>query len=178
MKKWGIRLLIIAIAVVGGLSVFYYIWQQQQFSRITSYEECVKAGLPVMESYPPRCRVPNGKIFTQYIGNELEHSEDIIVSYPRPNQQIKSPLVIEGKARGGWFFEGSFSVELYDEKNVSLGQAVLQAKEEWMTEEFVTFEGELTFDKKNASKGELRIRNANPSGMKENEKVLLIPVVF
>ena len=31
---------------------------------ITSFDECVAAGYPVMESYPPQCRVPGGPTFT------------------------------------------------------------------------------------------------------------------
>lgn len=31
---------------------------------ITSFEECVSAGYPILETYPPQCAVPNGEIFT------------------------------------------------------------------------------------------------------------------
>lgn len=33
-------------------------------SKITSFEECVKAGYPIMRSLPPRCAVPDGEVFT------------------------------------------------------------------------------------------------------------------
>lgn len=33
-------------------------------SIINSFEECVAAGYPVMESYPPQCAVPGGETFT------------------------------------------------------------------------------------------------------------------
>jgi hypothetical protein len=39
----------------------------------------------------------------------------IYVTSPGPNQEIISPLIIEGKARGTWFFEGDFPVLLSDE---------------------------------------------------------------
>lgn len=32
---------------------------------INSFEECAKAGYPVTLSYPQRCRVPGGRIFTE-----------------------------------------------------------------------------------------------------------------
>jgi hypothetical protein len=32
---------------------------------IGSFEECVAAGYPVMESYPPQCRVPGGPSLTE-----------------------------------------------------------------------------------------------------------------
>ena len=37
--------------------------------KIDSFEECAKAGYPVMESYPPQCKTPDGRIFTQETKN-------------------------------------------------------------------------------------------------------------
>ena len=31
---------------------------------ITSFSECAEAGYPIMESYPRRCKTPDGKTFT------------------------------------------------------------------------------------------------------------------
>lgn len=36
-----------------------------QVKSVGSFEECVKAGYPVMETYPPQCKTPDGKSFTQ-----------------------------------------------------------------------------------------------------------------
>jgi len=30
---------------------------------ITTFEECVSAGYPVLQTFPPQCAVPNGEIF-------------------------------------------------------------------------------------------------------------------
>jgi hypothetical protein len=38
---------------------------------IGSFEECVAAGYPVMESYPRQCRVPGGQSFTEQIAREI-----------------------------------------------------------------------------------------------------------
>src|SRR4030066_2200050 len=67
--------------------------------------------------------------------------EDIIVDYPKPNDLVTSPLIVKGKARGTWFFEGSFPVTLY----YGLGgdeaiDTYATAKGEWMTEDYVEFE--------------------------------------
>lgn len=32
--------------------------------RITSFEECVNAGFPVYRTFPPRCRTPDGLVFS------------------------------------------------------------------------------------------------------------------
>lgn len=35
--------------------------------KVTDFEICVQTGLPVQESYPRQCRLPNGKIFVEVI---------------------------------------------------------------------------------------------------------------
>jgi cytochrome b involved in lipid metabolism len=39
---------------------------------IQNFEDCEKAGLPVMESYPRQCRLPSGKIFVEEIAIPAE----------------------------------------------------------------------------------------------------------
>ena len=168
----GLTVAIVILAFVG-----YQFKKQSDLSKIDSYDECAEAGFPIMESYPPRCQVPGGQSFTQEIGNELDYHDEFIISSPRPNQKISSPLTIEGKARGSWYFEGSFSGELFDSENNSLGTVILTAQGEWMTEEFVPFKGTLEF-KPVGLKGKLILENANPSGMEENAKKIEIPVTF
>jgi len=53
-----------------------------------------------MESYPRQCKTPDGKTFTEDIGNEVEKLDLIKINNPRPNQIIESPLFIKGEARG------------------------------------------------------------------------------
>lgn len=54
---------IIASLIIGGGYVIY-----SQFSKtsISSFDECVAAGYPVMESYPEQCRA-NGQTFIRQI---------------------------------------------------------------------------------------------------------------
>jgi len=177
MKKWGIRVLI-GIAVAIGLFGGFYFYQQQKEAKITTFEQCQKAGYPTLESYPAQCRLPSGKSFTQNIGNALDMQSKVLVTDPSPNQKTTAPLLIRGKARGSWYFEGILSAELFDQNQKSLGAANLQANGEWMTEEFVPFEGELNFTPPQGSTGTLILKNANPSGLPENEKKLLIPLSF
>ena len=104
--------------------------------------------------------------------------EGILVSLPKRNEKIKSPLKIEGEARGFWFFEAQFSVELYDANDNFLGRAILTAKEDWMTENFVSFEGKLEFAQSATSLGTLRFLSDNPSGLPENQKIFEVPIQF
>lgn len=144
---------------------------------VSSFEECVTAGNPILESYPRQCRV-NDQTFTEDIGNELEKIETILIQSPRPNQTVTSPITIAGQARGSWYFEGIFSVELTDANGNSLGKSTVKAIRDWQTEEFVAFSGILTFSQPTTKTGKLILNKANPSGLEENEDALHIPVKF
>jgi len=145
---------------------------------INSFAECVVAGYPVMESYPQQCKTPDGKTFVEDIGNELEKADLIRVNNPRPNQMISSPLVLEGEARGFWFFEASFPVRLFDGAGKEIAIAIAQAKGEWMTEEFVPFGATLEFAKPTTASGTLVFEKDNPSGLPEHDDSLIMPIRF
>lgn len=131
-----------------------------------------------MDSYPPRCVTSDKRSFTQNIGNELELRDEILISSPRPNQVIHSPLRVTGKAVGSWFFEASFTAELFDANNHMVGKTVLRAQGDWMTTTFVPFAGALSFEKPQTATGTLKIKNANPSGDPQRDKILTMPVKF
>jgi len=106
-------------------------------------------------------------------------SENLIkVDQPRPYQKIESSLIVSGEARGSWFFEANFSVKLINSDEEVIATAVAQAKEDWMTKEFVPFEAELNFQKPETNEGILILKKANPSGLPEHEDEKRIPVRF
>ncbi|MDO8492981.1 MAG: Gmad2 immunoglobulin-like domain-containing protein [bacterium] len=112
---------------------------------------------------------------------ENEKSNLIRVDSPRPNQVIKSPLVIRGEARGNWYFEASFPVTLLDADGKVLVESFATAQSEWMTPEFVLYEATITFTvnkKASSNRGTLILRKDNPSGLPEHDDVLEIPVFF
>jgi len=49
------------------------VWEEPctSTSAIDTFEECVAAGYPVMESYPRQCRVTGGPTFTEVIGGQM-----------------------------------------------------------------------------------------------------------
>ena len=176
------KLIIFTILIVVLLSVFFWwnyrgcVFEPQPV--VSNFKECTDKGYLIMELYPRQCRTPDGKTFTEDIGNELEKRDIIRVSSPRPNEVVKSPLKITGEARGYWFFEADFPVKLVDENGDELGTAIATAKSEWMTEDFVPFEAVLNFDVLAADKGTLILEKDNPSGLLENADELRIPVDF
>ncbi len=183
MNKW---LLIVGAFILVIILGFYARSQGNQSNnttsptptQVTNFEECAAAGYPVQESYPARCTTPDGQSFTQEIGNEMGHSDVIQISSPRPNEVVTSPLMITGEARGSWYFEATFPFQLVDDNGLTLATGFATATGEWMTEEFVPFSGEIAFATPTTPTGKLLINNANPSGLPENEKELIIPVRF
>lgn len=178
MMKKIIVILVLVVCIGVGYFGFQQYQKAEEIKKISSFEECTAAGFPTQDSYPGQCRTSDGRTFTQEIGNELSFTDLITISNPRPNQSIVSPLKISGQARGTWFFEATFPVEVFDANNKSLGKGFATAQGEWMTEDFVPFTAEITFEKPTTPKGMVIINNANPSGLFENEKELVIPVVF
>ena len=168
------------IIVLGGIAGYFTVFKpgKSPTPNINSFEECVSAGYPLLESYPSQCQTPDGETFTEDIGNELEKSNLIKVSNPRPNQIIQSPLVIDGEARGFWFFEASFPVKILNKRDEVVVQGLAHAQGDWMTENFVQFRAELVFPAPSTEKGSLVLEKDNPSGLPEHANELRIPIRF
>lgn len=177
------RLLIILLSLLILVLLGVYLFVQEPIPEdpvsVSTFEECAALGYPILESYPRRCVTPGGQTFVEDIGNALEKQDFIFTDTPRPNDGISSPLTITGQARGTWFFEASFPITLYDSQGNTLGTAIAQAQGEWMTENFVPFEAELSFEAPLTSeKGTLVLHKDNPSGLPEYDDELRMPVRF
>ena len=107
-----------------------------------------------------------------------DKSNLIVLDSPLPNEIIKSPVTITGRARGFWFFEASFPVRVVDENNQELAVAAAQAMGDWMTEDFVPFKAEVSFPRPTGDRGFIILERDNPSGLPENADQLKIPVRF
>jgi hypothetical protein len=149
-----------------------------EIAAIDSFAACVEAGLPVMESYPRQCRTPDGRVFAEDVGNELELQDTIRIAQPRPNDVVSSPLAVTGEARGTWYFEASFGMRLEDADGNVLAEGAATTSEDWMTEEFVPFEATLEFEVPPSGEGRLFLEKANPSDLPENAATLEVPVRF
>jgi hypothetical protein len=102
----------------------------------------------------------------------------IKVETPSPNQEVTSPILIKGEARGSWFFEATFPIKLVDEKGEVISMSYAQAKGDWMSEGFVPFEAELSFNITDNKRANLILEKDNPSGLPENSAHLIIPIVL
>ncbi|MCR4279918.1 MAG: Gmad2 immunoglobulin-like domain-containing protein [Candidatus Komeilibacteria bacterium] len=110
---------------------------------------------------------------------DWDKEDDIVrLHNPRPLTRVQSPLTISGEARGNWFFEASFPIELQDANGATIKEDFIMTSEEWMTENFVSFEKQITFTAPQTDTGFLILHKDNPSGLPENEDELRILVRF
>jgi hypothetical protein len=107
-------------------------------------------------------------------------SDMIQVTAPLENALIdpSKPLDIEGQARGNWYFEASFPVELVDANGTVLAQEPIMTSGNWMTTDFVPFSKQLKFTMPKTNSGTLILRNDNPSGDPAKALELDIPLRF
>lgn len=165
-------------------------------SGILNFYECVAAGFPTTPGYPRECQVPNGAAFIEDLvpnnGNlppaatSTTHSSSV-TSYKdlvrldnlNPNDLIKSPFILKGEARGSWFFEGSFPVEILDSNGNIIGRGIAKATSDWMTSNYVPFTVTVTFKNNSPiNRGFLVIRKDNPSGDPSRDDSWRLPVSF
>lgn len=66
MRKEVMILIIggVIIAILAGILVFGKN-PKKDFSKITDFESCAKAGNPVFQSYPRMCKTSDGRTFTE-----------------------------------------------------------------------------------------------------------------
>lgn len=86
--------------------------------------------------------------------------------------------MVNGQARGNWYFEASFPVHLFDANGVEIAVTPAQAQADWMTEDFVPFAATLTFSHPSTLTGTLVLENDNPSGDPARMMQVRIPVRF
>lgn len=145
----AILALVFAFALVFGLQTFSN-WQKGSIPEIPNFQPTKKA----------------------------ENSDLIRVDSPMFGAMVKNPLVITGEARGSWFFEASFPVQLLDASGKEIAVTSAQAQKNWMTTDFVPFSATLNFSVPEIPFGTLVLKKDNPSGLPEHDLELRMPIVF
>ncbi|MBU0649150.1 Gmad2 immunoglobulin-like domain-containing protein, partial [Patescibacteria group bacterium] len=157
MTRIGIAILVILLA---GAAYFY--WQSTQE---TPMPEPLIGG-----------EEPGVEIIEPVLAPDM--SDMIRLTQPAANQMVSSPFVVQGQARGTWFFEASFPVWLYDESGNELALTIASTTEEWMTNDFVSFQAIVEFENPQTGIGSLVLENDNPSDLPENQYELRVPIRF
>lgn len=164
------------IYILGGISLLLIISAVGYFSYSVLTKPTLPAPISVVISSPTSTPITASvKDTTPPL---IEVSSLIVIKTPQPGMVVTSPLSITGEARGMWYFEASFPIELQDSEGLVLATSVATASGEWMTEEFVPFASSMTWASTTATSGVLVLKRDNPSGMPEHDKSMLIPVRF
>lgn len=104
---------------------------------------------------------------------------DVELTSHQAGDTVASPLILSGRARGPWYFEASFPVEIRNAQNTIIAQHYAEAQSDWMTTDWVSFQATLTFPTQPAgSTGSIILRKDNPSGEPQNDASVTVPVVF
>src|SRR3989344_2165844 len=175
------KVLVLLISILIVILIVLSVMSNRKSSiSITNFDECVQDGNIVLESFPRICRAEDGTIFTEKtVSASVSPLSDLIrVSYPKPHQLIESPIIIEGEAKGAWFFEASFPGRLLDENGTEIAAFHAEAEGEWMTEDFVPFKAELVFLRPPGDNGTIVLMKDNPSGFPKHDNSLRLPVRF
>lgn len=136
-------------------------------------------GWVVYDNRRPAEEVQNNSLVATTTISVNEKSDLIVVDTPISGATLNSPTSINGKARGQWFFEASFPIELQDLQGNVLETVVAQAEGEWMTTDFVPFTASLLFTKPSSPMQALLVfKKDNPSGLPEHDDSIKIPVTI
>ena len=152
---------------------------------VLSFLDCEAAGNPVQESYPRQCATPDGRSFTEELAapepTYLNASADnIVVETPTPGSVTGKEFQVRGMARGPWFFEASFPIEVRDTAGNLLDQSIGEpiGTASWMTEDFVPFASTITIPSTFTGEAIVTLMNDNPSGLPENARSVSFPITI
>lgn len=147
---------------------------------ILSFEDCLRAGYPIMESYPRQCKTPDGRTYAEEIVVEATYvnasAESITIENPFPGAVTGKSITVMGKARGMWYFEASFPIELRDKNGKVIATGIAQAQGEWMTTEFVAYKAQLTAPDSYIGPATLVLKKDNPSGLPDKDASMTVPI--
>jgi len=118
-------------------------------------------------------------VFTQPVQFDVgQKAPSFRLFSPDDDTYIESPLTFSGEAVA-WYFEGSFPVTLYDSNGNIIAQSYARALDDWMSYEFVPFEGNISFDTPSTATGTLTFSEDNSGDLSESEvEKVVVPVRF
>ncbi|MBU0612088.1 Gmad2 immunoglobulin-like domain-containing protein [Patescibacteria group bacterium] len=108
----------------------------------------------------------------------LGNKDDLVSFSINAGSLVSGFMPINGVVQGGYFFEGNIIVRVLDANKNVLKTAYGTATTEWMTTGPVSFHTTLDFSGLPAGPGYIEIHNDNASGLPENDRLILIPVVI
>ena len=189
MKKTLLSIFVVAMLISVCLFIFYSKKAVREAPAnetptitIRSFNDCIKAGYPVMESYPRQCKTADGRTYAEELQEKILYknasSSMIVVDTPFPGAVTGKKFLVKGKARGTWFFEASFPVVIIDKDGKILAEGPAKAQSDWMTTDFVPFTIEIKVPDTYIGKATLLLKKDNPSGLEERDASISFPITI
>lgn len=125
-SRWAV--LAAAIAALALSAVLLYVVTDRTGERVASFDDCVAAGFPVMESHPRQCS-DGSETFVEDVAvpvatSTVSASGNVRVTSPLPGEEVASPLSIRGEARA---FENTVNWRVLGEDGSVLGEGFATA---------------------------------------------------
>lgn len=162
MTKFGKLLLTVILITV--LAVLIFFLQRKPISNVNDTLPLSELGVEKMEIIPK----------DSLLGNK----DDLVSFSIWPNTKVSGIKSYRGIIKGGYFFEANIMINILDvdKKLIKASNAV--ATTDWMTIEAVEFEGNIDFTGLPKGPAYFEIHNDNASGLSENDKSILIPIII
>ncbi len=112
-------------------------------------------------------------------GGELQKfsSENVRVDSPRIGEAVSKTFRVVGEVRGNWTFEANLPMKVLDPSGEQIGVGFGMTTEDWMTTEFVPFEGKVEV-KDYTGPAKLVLMKDNPSGLPENDDSVEFDIII
>ncbi len=180
LKKILILDAVVVVLVLAGIVWYVRFYQSipHPTNTVNSFDECVNAHYPILETYPRQCHTPDGRSFIEEVKTVLQIPHEAKVVAPSANQIIHSPVTVAGEAVGTWYFEASFPIIVFDAHGTKLGQAGATAEKNWMTTSMVPYRATVVFATPTTATGYITLTPNDPSGLGKNKSQLYVPVRF
>ncbi|MEI6581154.1 MAG: hypothetical protein WCO07_03225 [bacterium] len=108
----------------------------------------------------------------------LGNKDDLISFSIWPKAKVHGIVSYRGAIKGGYFFEANILINILDSNKKVLKRSNGVAKTDWMTTSPVEFEGNIDFTGLPNGPAYFEIHNDNASGLPENNKSVLIPIII
>jgi hypothetical protein len=118
------------------------------------------------------------KGFTNFTDGMLGNKDDIISFSIFPYSRVHGIVSYRGRIKGGYFFEANILINILDANKKVLKSSNTMATTDWMTAGPVNFEGSIDFTNLKKGPAYFEIHNDNASGLPENDKSVLIPIII
>ena len=201
---WLVAILFVTIVIASG----YFLRTRKVVPpapviSLKNFNDCRDHNFPIVQSYPEQCTGPDGVIYFQDLSDAsstaasstasstqgvlatstFSYKDQVFLTDLSKKQFVESPLHVEGRANGSWYFEASFPIKIISAKGNILGQGLAEATEDWMSTSSVPFSADITFvapplSKTSSTTGYVVFSRDNPSGIPANDDSFKVPVVF